>query len=236
MAAIEARGLTKRYGPVEAVRDLSFTVEPGTVTGFLGPNGAGKSTTMRMILGLVAPDGGSASVLDGRYRDLPEPLKTVGAVLDGQAFHPRRRARSHLRALAAAAGIDRARVDEVLAQVELTDAAGRKAGQFSLGMKQRLALASALLGDPRVLILDEPANGLDPAGIRWLRRFLRAFADDGRTVFVSSHLLGEVAQLADDVVVIDRGRLVTQSTVAALTAGARTLEDVFLELTEENER
>ena len=233
MAAIEARGLTKRFGPVDAVRDLSFTVEPGTVTGFLGPNGAGKSTTMRMLLGLIEPDEGTAMMLGARYREMAEPLRAVGAALDNQSFHPKRRARSHLRALAAAGGIENARVDEVLALVELESAARRRVGGFSLGMRQRLALASALLGRPTVLLLDEPANGLDPAGIRWLRRFLRAYADDGGTVFVSSHLLGEISQLADRVIVIDRGRLVTQGSVAELTAGAKTLEDVFLELTTE---
>lgn len=235
MAMITARGLTKRYGSIEAVSDLSFNVEAGTVTGFLGPNGAGKSTTMRMVLGLVEPDAGTATVLESPYAELADPMRRVGAVLDGESFHPQRRAHAHLRALAAAAGIDRGRVEEVLALVDLDGAAGRKVAGFSLGMRQRLSLASALLGDPQVLILDEPANGLDPAGIRWLRTFLRGFADEGKAVLVSSHLLGEIAQLADDVVVIDRGRLVTQSSIEALTAGARTLEDVFLELTTEEQ-
>lgn len=233
MTVIEGKGLTKRYAGVAAVDGLSFTVQTGKVTGFLGPNGSGKSTTMRMILGLVQPDQGYATVFGVPYANLRAPSDRIGAALEHDAFHPGRSGRAHLRAIAAAAGIHRRRVDEVLAMVELADAAHKKAGQYSLGMRQRLALATALLGEPQVLVLDEPANGLDPSGIRWLRRFLRAFADDGGAVLVSSHLLGEVAELADDVIVIDHGRLVARSSVQELTAGARSLEDVFFELTKE---
>ncbi|MFI5054875.1 MAG: ABC transporter ATP-binding protein [Actinomycetota bacterium] len=217
--AIAARGLTKRFGRVQAVDDLNFEVHPGRVTGFLGPNGAGKSTTMRMVLGLVRPTAGSATVLGLPYASIERPATAVGAVLEVQSFHPQRTARNHLRVLAAASGVPDARVDEVLALVNLTDAAGRKAGGYSLGMRQRLGLAGALLGDPRVLILDEPANGLDPQGIRWLREFLREFAANGNAVLVSSHLLSEMAQMADEVIVIDHGRLVRQGSIADLTAG-----------------
>ena len=217
--AIAARGLTKRFGRVQAVDDLSFEVHPGRVTGFLGPNGAGKSTTMRMVLGLVRPTAGSATVLGLPYASIERPATAVGAVLEVQSFHPQRTARNHLRVLAAASGVPDARVDEVLALVDLTDAADRKAGGYSLGMRQRLGLAGALLGDPRVLILDEPANGLDPQGIRWLREFLREFAANGNAVLVSSHLLSEMAQMADEVIVIDHGRLVRQGSLADLTAG-----------------
>ncbi|HET7235131.1 MAG TPA: ATP-binding cassette domain-containing protein, partial [Actinomycetota bacterium] len=219
-----------------AVDDLSFEVRPGVVTGFLGPNGAGKSTTLRIVLGLVTPDEGSASVLGMPYESLAEPTRTVGAVLETQSFNPLRSGRNHLRVLAAAAGIEAARVDEVLGQVGLAAAAKRRAGKYSLGMRQRLGLAGALLGEPRVLILDEPANGLDPQGIRWLRDLLRAFAAEGNAVLVSSHLLSEMAQLADEVVVISRGRLVKQAAVNELTNGSRTLEDAFFELTEEGAR
>jgi ABC-2 type transport system ATP-binding protein len=217
--AIAARGLTKRFGRVHAVDDLSFEVRPGRVTGFLGPNGAGKSTTMRMVLGLVRPTAGSAAVLGLPYASLERPATAVGAVLEVQSFHPQRTGRNHLRVLAAASGVPDTRVDEVLALVDLTDAADRRAGGYSLGMRQRLGLAGALLGDPRVLILDEPANGLDPQGIRWLREFLREFAANGNAVLVSSHLLSEMAQMADEVIVIDRGRLVRQGSLADLTAG-----------------
>jgi ABC-2 type transport system ATP-binding protein len=216
--AIVARDLTKRFGAVTAVDGLSFEVHPGRVTGFLGPNGAGKSTTLRMILGLVRPTEGSGSVLGRPYDGLAAPMAAVGAVLETQSFHPLRSGRNHLRVLAAAGAIDDARVDEVLAMVDLTDAAGRKAGGYSLGMRQRLGLAAALLGDPQVLVLDEPGNGLDPQGIRWLRDLLRWFAGRGRAVFVSSHLLAEMDQLADDVIVIDRGRSVHQGSVRELTA------------------
>jgi len=220
MAAISVQGLTKRFGDVLAVDRLSFEVGPGTVTGFLGPNGAGKTTTLRMLLGLVAPTSGTATI-DGRpYRELADPLRRVGAVLEAGGFHPGRSARDHLRVLAKAAGLPAGRVGEVLEQVGLAAAGRRRVGGFSLGMRQRLGLAAALLGDPEVLILDEPANGLDPEGVRWLRGLVRGLADQGRTVLVSSHVLAEVAQTVDQVVIIDRGRLVAQSTLAALTAGA----------------
>jgi ABC-2 type transport system ATP-binding protein len=232
--AIVARGLTKRFGSVTAVDGLSFEIVPGRVTGFVGPNGAGKSTTLRMLLGLVEPDEGTATVLGLPYASLERPMTTVGAVLEVQSFHPLRTGRNHLRVLAAASGIDDARVDAALDLVGMTDAAGRKAGGYSLGMRQRLGLAGALLGDPSVLILDEPANGLDPHGIRWLRTTLREVAAGGKAVLVSSHLLAEVARMADDVIVIDRGRLLRQGAIEELTdAGAASLEDVFLELTDE---
>jgi ABC-2 type transport system ATP-binding protein len=221
--AIVARGLTKRFGRVTAVHDLSFEVRPGRVTGFLGPNGAGKSTTLRMLLGLVHPTEGQATVLGMPYGSLDRPAWAVGAVLETQSFHPIRNGRNHLRVMAAAAGIPAARVDEVLEQVGLTAAGGRKVGKYSLGMRQRIGLAGALLGDPRVLILDEPANGLDPLGIRWLREFLRSFAARGNAVLVSSHLLAEMAQMADDVIVIHRGRLIRQDSVGELTNGGSVL-------------
>jgi ABC-2 type transport system ATP-binding protein len=219
MAAIEVRSLRKRFGRVAAVDGVSFDVEPGMVTGFLGPNGAGKTTTLRMILGLAHPTSGSATI-DGRpYRALDDPARTVGAVLERSGFHPGRRARDHLRAVARAARIPDSRADEALEIVALQKAAGRRAGQYSLGMRQRLALATALLGDPRILILDEPANGLDPQGIRWLRDFLRWYASQGRTVLVSSHVLAEMAQTADAVIVIARGRVVAEGPIAELIAG-----------------
>jgi ABC-2 type transport system ATP-binding protein len=217
-AAIEAVGLTKRYASVTAVDDLTFRVREGSVTGFLGPNGAGKTTTLRMVLGLARPTAGEATVEGRRYVELDEPARTVGANLEVAGAHPGRSGRNHLRALAAMAGLPPARVDEVLRLVELESAADRRAGKYSLGMRQRLGLAATLLGDPRVLVLDEPANGLDPQGIRWLRDFLRSMASEGRTVLVSSHVLAEVAQTVDDVVVIHRGRLVQQGPVEALTA------------------
>ncbi|MFL6220227.1 MAG: ABC transporter ATP-binding protein [Actinomycetes bacterium] len=220
MAVITIQGLTKRFGPVVAVDDLSFEVDQGTVVGFLGPNGAGKTTTLRMLLGLVSPTAGSARIDGKPYRALAEPVRHVGAVLEASSFHPGRSARNHLRVVATAAGLPLARADQVLEQVALTQAAHRRVGGFSLGMRQRLGLATALLGDPQVLILDEPANGLDPEGVHWLRGLLRQLADQGRTVLVSSHVLAEVAQTVDQVVIIDRGRLVAQSTLAALTAGA----------------
>jgi ABC-2 type transport system ATP-binding protein len=218
--AIVARGLTKRYGDVTAVRDLSFDVRPGRVTGFLGPNGAGKSTTLRMLLGLVRPTGGQGTVLGQPYGALERPMRAVGAVLETQSFHPLRTGRNHLRVLATASGIPANRVTAVLDQVGLSPAADRRAGTYSLGMRQRLSLAGALLGDPQVLILDEPANGLDPAGIRWLRQLLRGVADSGSAVLVSSHLLAEMGQLADDLIVVHRGRLVRACPVAELTAGS----------------
>jgi ABC-2 type transport system ATP-binding protein len=223
VAAIETVGLTKRYGSVTAVDDLSFSVRDGAVTGFLGPNGAGKTTTLRMILALARPSAGHATVLGRPYAQLDEPARTVGANLEIAGAHPGRKGRDHLRALAAMAGLPASRVDEVLRLVELDDAANRRAGKYSLGMRQRLGLAATLLGDPQVLILDEPANGLDPQGIRWLRDFLRGMAAEGRTVLVSSHVLAEVAQTVDDVVVIHRGRLVDQGPVSRLTAGGRVL-------------
>src|SRR3954449_2520694 len=216
--AIEVSGLTKHFGPVVAVEDLSFTVDEGRIVGFLGPNGAGKTTTLRMVLGLIAPSAGQATVLGQPYVALDDPARTVGAVLDGGMMHPGRSGRNHLRALARAAGIGDARADELLELVALTPAKNRRAGGYSLGMRQRLGLAAALLGDPRVLILDEPANGLDPQGIRWLRDFLGRLADEGRAILVSSHVLAEVAQTADDVVVIDKGRSVAQSTLTEMIA------------------
>jgi ABC-2 type transport system ATP-binding protein len=220
MAAITVQGLTKRFGDVLAVDQLDFAIDEGTVAGFLGPNGAGKTTTLRMLLGLVAPDAGTASIGGRPYRELPDPVRRVGAVLEAGGFHPGRSARDHLRVLATAAGLPPGRVEEVLSQTGLAGAARRRVGGFSLGMRQRLGLAAALLGDPQVLVLDEPANGLDPEGVHWLRGLVRGLADQGRTVLVSSHLLAEVAQTVDQVVIIDKGRLVAQSTLAALTAGA----------------
>jgi ABC-2 type transport system ATP-binding protein len=217
MAVITVEGLTKRFGDVVAVDDLSFEVDQGTVVGFLGPNGAGKTTTLRMLLGLVTPTAGSARIQGGPYRQLAAPLHHVGAVLEASGFHPGRRARNHLRVVAIAAGLPSARADEVLSAVGLDHAADRRVGGFSLGMRQRLALATALVGAPEILVLDEPANGLDPEGIHWLRGFLRHLADEGRTVLVSSHVLAEVAQTVDHVVIIAHGRLVTQSTLAALS-------------------
>ena len=217
-AVLETRGLTKRFGDVTAVSELSFAVQEGTVTGFLGPNGAGKTTTMRMLLGLAEPTGGQALVFGRRYRELEQPARRVGAVLEASDLHPGRSGRDHLRVLAAAAGVGPARVDEVLRLVELGGVADRRAGGYSLGMRQRLSLATALLGDPELLVLDEPANGLDPEGVRWLRDFLRAFGAEGRTVLVSSHLLAEVAQTVDRVVIINHGRLVVQSPLSDLTA------------------
>ena len=216
--AIEVSGLTKRFGEVLAVNDLSFTVDEGRIVGFLGPNGAGKTTTLRMLLGLVNPTSGSATIFGTPYRELSDPVHTVGAVLDGGMLHPGRSGRNHLRALAREAGIGDARADELLQLVALTDAANRRAGGYSLGMRQRLGLAAALLGDPHVLILDEPANGLDPQGIRWLRDFLRSLAREGRAVLVSSHVLAEVGQTADDVVVINNGRSVAQATLTEIIA------------------
>jgi ABC-2 type transport system ATP-binding protein len=227
--AISVRGVSKRFGKVTAVDDLSLEVHPGVVTGFLGPNGAGKSTTLRIVLGLVAPTEGSATVLGMPYRSLPEPTKTVGAVLETQSFNPLRSGRNHLRVLASASGIPQARPDEVLDQVGLAAAARRNAGTYSLGMRQRLGLAAALLGEPRILILDEPANGLDPQGIRWLRDLLRSFAREGNAVLVSSHVLTEMAQLADEAIVINRGRLVRQASIAELTHGSRQLSVVTSE-------
>ena len=214
------RGLSKSFGQVRAVSDLGFTVEPGSVTGFLGPNGAGKTTTLRMLLGLMQPDAGTATFNGSPYTSLTQPLRTVGAVLE-TAFHPARSGRNHLRVYCRAAGFPVTRADEVLVQVGLADAGNRRAGGYSLGMRQRLALATALLGDPAVLVLDEPANGLDPEGIQWLRGFLRHMAhDQGRTVLVSSHLLSEVEQTVDRVVIVGAGRLVREGSMEQLRSGA----------------
>ncbi len=217
---VEVDHVTKRYGDNTVVDDLSFTVPPGRVTGFLGPNGSGKSTTMKIMLDLAAASRGTATIGGHRYRDLPDPARIVGAMIESDAFHPGRSGRNHLRILADATGIAYTRVDEMLEQVGLAHAANRKAGAYSLGMRQRLGLAAALMGQPPVLILDEPGNGLDPQGIRTLRDLLRTHAAHGGTVFVSSHLLAEVEHLADDVIVIDRGRLVTQGSLAELQQSA----------------
>jgi ABC-2 type transport system ATP-binding protein len=223
MSAISVQGLTKRFGGVLAVDDLSFDVQPGTITGFVGPNGAGKTTTLRILLGLVRPTAGTALVNGVRYASLDRPAHHVGAVLEASGFHPGRTARDHLRVLALASGIPAARVDAVLAEVDLAAAARRRVGGFSLGMRQRLGLAAALLGDPGILILDEPTNGLDPAGVHWLRTFLRSRVGAGCTVLVSSHLLAELALSADSVVIVKDGRLVTQGPVAELTGGGATV-------------
>ena len=220
MATIELQGLTKRFGPLTAVDDLSLTLRPGTVTGFLGVNGAGKTTTLRMLLGLITPTAGTATFDGRRYAELDQPARHVGAVLEASSFHPGRRAVDHLRILATAGGLPPDRAGQALEQVGLAAAACRRVGGFSMGMRQRLALAGALLGDPEVLILDEPANGLDPEGVQWLRTFLRGQAVEGRTVVVSSHLLAEVSQTVDHVVIIDKGRLVADAPLAELTAGA----------------
>jgi ABC-2 type transport system ATP-binding protein len=230
MAIIEAAGLTKRYGTVLAVDRLTFSVEPGQVVGFLGPNGAGKTTTLRMLLGLVRPDDGRATIGGRAYHELPAPSHEVGAVLEAASFHPGRTARNHLRIQALATGAEQARIDVVLDLVGLAGAAGRRVGGFSLGMRQRLALATALLADPEVLILDEPANGLDPEGVRWLRDLLRGLAAEGTTVLISSHILAEVAQTVDSVIIVNQGRLVVQARIDQLT-NRTSLEDVFLSLT-----
>src|SRR3954451_148212 len=221
MAAIEIQDLSKHFGEVAAVDNLSFTAREGAVTGFLGPNGAGKTTTLRMLLGLVTPTSGFATLSGRPYAQLAEPIRHVGAVLEATSFHPGRRARQHLRVQAVASGVPLSRVDDVLEEVDLTEAADRRVKGFSLGMRQRLGLASALLGPPKVLILDEPTNGLDPEGVHWLRRYLCAFADGGGSVLVSSHLLAEVAQTVDDVVIVANGRLVTQSSLTDLARGAQ---------------
>jgi ABC-2 type transport system ATP-binding protein len=219
-APLEARGLTKRFGSTTAVDNLTFAIEPGRITGFLGPNGAGKTTTLRMLLGLVHATGGEALVEGAPYRKLRDPARTVGAVLEASSYHPGRSGRNHLRVLATAAGIPSGRVDETLEQVELSGPARRPVKTYSLGMRQRLSVAAALLGSPSLLVLDEPANGLDPEGIRWLRNFLRSFADSGGTVFISSHVLAEIAQLADEVVIIHKAKLVAHEPLAALTGRA----------------
>ena len=221
MTTIEIDGLTKRFGSVLAVDDLGFRVPEGAVTGLLGPNGAGKTTTLRMLLGLVSPTAGTATIGGVAYARLTDPVRTVGAVLEASSFHPSRTARDHLRVVASAARIPTARVDEMLEQVCLAGDATRRVGGYSLGMRQRLGLATALLGDPAVLVLDEPTNGLDPAGVRWLRDLIRDLSRDGRTILVSSHLLAEVAQTVDHVVIIDRGRLVTAAPLADLATSAQ---------------
>lgn len=229
---IVVSSLTKRFGTTLALDGLSFTAAPGRVTALLGPNGAGKTTTLRILLGLASPTSGTATFDGTRYADLEKPLGTVGAVVEESTFHPGRTARTHLRGLALAAGLASSRPEEVLEVVELTGVADRRVRQFSLGMRQRLSIAAALLGDPAHLVLDEPQNGLDPRGNRWLRGLLRALAAEGRTVLVSSHLLAEMAEVADDAVVVAGGRLVRQATLDELTAGAVGLEDVFLQLTD----
>ena len=220
-AVVSIEGLTKRFGSITAVDELTFSLAPGTITGFLGPNGAGKTTTLRVLLGLAAPTGGRALVFGRGYADVADPALRIGAVLEATDFHPGRSGRDHLRTLSRAARLPDSRVDEVMRVVELEGAARRRVKGYSLGMRQRLGLASALLGDPELLVLDEPANGLDPEGVRWLREFLRRFAREGRTVLVSSHVLAEVAQTVDNVVIINRGRLVIAAPLAELTATAR---------------
>jgi ABC-2 type transport system ATP-binding protein len=215
---VQSESLCKRYGDVRAVTDLTFSIEAGTITGFLGPNGAGKSTTLRMLLGLAKPTSGHSTVFGSPYHQLKAPALRIGAVLEATDFHPGRSGRDHLRTLSWSAGIPDARVDEVLSLVELQGAAKRRVKGYSLGMRQRLGLAAALLGNPDLLVLDEPANGLDPEGVRWLRDFLRDFASGGRTVLISSHVLAEVAQTVDQVLIINHGRLVTESTLEDLTA------------------
>jgi len=217
---IEVDHLTKRFRNTLAVDDLSFKVREGSITGFLGPNGAGKTTTLRVLLGLVRPTSGSARILGHPYRALETPTSEVGAVLEASSFHPGRSGRNHLRVVGAASGLPRSRVDEVLGIVGLSGDAGRRVGGYSLGMRQRLSLAAALLGDPRVFVLDEPANGLDPQGIRWLRELLQSLAREGRTILISSHVLAEVEQIADEVVIIHRGKFVEHATTAELAARA----------------
>ncbi|MGX1670689.1 ABC transporter ATP-binding protein [Streptomyces sp. NPDC055400] len=228
---IEVRGLTKRYGPTVAVDGLGFEVRPGAVTGFLGPNGSGKSTTMRMITGLDRPDAGTARINGTPYEELRWPLREVGALLEARTYHPGRSAANHLAALAAANGIPRARVHVVLDTVGLADVADKRAGGFSLGMSQRLGIAAALLGDPGVLLFDEPVNGLDPEGVRWIRNLMKSLAAEGRTVLLSSHLISEMALTADHLIVIGQGRLLADTSVAGLTADGRSLEEAFFALT-----
>ena len=231
LGRVEVSGLTKEYGGVTVVDDVSFTAEPGRVTGLLGPNGAGKTTTLRMLLGLVAPSGGVARIGRSRYGEIERPVLTVGALLEASGAHEGRTGRDHLRVLCRAAGLPLARADEVLGAVGLVRVGGRLVRGYSLGMRQRLGVATALLGDPQVLILDEPGNGLDPAGIRWTRDLLRALAASGRTVLVSSHQLAEVEQLADDLVVIAAGRVVASGTLESVIGAHAGLEEAFLELT-----
>jgi len=230
MAVIAIEGLVKTYGKQNAVDNLTANVQKGRITGFLGPNGAGKSTTLRCLVGLSKPTSGSVTINDRPYRELDNPLSKVGTVLDSRGFHPALTGRQNLRVVAAAAAIDDSRVDEVLEMVELTEAAGRKMKKYSLGMKQRLALAGAILGDPEILILDEPANGLDPAGIAWLRNFLRQLAQGGRTILVSSHQLAEMQHTVDDVLIINKGKLIASGTKEQVM-GDGSLEEAFLKLT-----
>jgi ABC-2 type transport system ATP-binding protein len=228
---IQVQHLSRRFGSTQALDDLSFEVRPGVVTGFLGPNGAGKSTAMRTMVGLSTPSSGRV-LIDGRkYHDLSQPLRVVGTVLDGNGFHPARSARNHLAYLAAANRLPRARVQDVLCGTGLDEVAERRVGRFSLGMKQRLGIAGALLGDPQILILDEPNNGLDPEGIIWLRGMLSALADEGRTVLVSSHVISELALAAGHLVVIGRGRLLADASIEELVAGKATVEEAYLHLT-----
>jgi ABC-2 type transport system ATP-binding protein len=231
LGRIDVRGLTKEYAGVAVVDDVSFTAEPGRITGFLGPNGAGKTTTLRMLLGLVEPSRGGAEIGGIRYAQMEDPILRVGAVLEASGAHEGRTGRDHLRVLCRAAGLPMSRADEVLAAVGLARAGGRRVRAYSLGMRQRLGVATALLGDPQVLILDEPGNGLDPAGIRWMRSFLRSLAASGRTVLVSSHQLAEVGQLADDLVVIAAGRVVASGPLESVVGSHAGLEEAFLELT-----
>lgn len=230
MSAIEFRDLAKKYGKVRSVRKLTASIAEGKITGLLGPNGAGKSTSLRCLLGLARPTSGEAKILGMLYRNLENPMTQIGAVLDSRGFHGGLTGRQNLRVLAAAGKISDARVDEVLQLVDLEPAADKRAKSYSLGMKQRLALAGALLGDPKVLILDEPANGLDPLGIAWLRGFLRQLADDGKTVLVSSHQLAEMQHTVDDVIIINHGMLVAQGSIKEVI-GEGTLEEAFLKLT-----
>ncbi|MGH9223448.1 MAG: ABC transporter ATP-binding protein [Acidimicrobiales bacterium] len=230
-AIVAANGLTKVYGEVLAVDSLAFSLAAGTVTGFLGPNGAGKTTALRLILGLAAPSAGEALVFGRPYAELDSPARRVGAVLESNDFHPGRAGRDHLRVLALAGGVASRRVDQVLEVVGLTGAARRPVRTYSLGMRQRLGLAAALLGDPELLVLDEPANGLDPVGMRWLRELLRRFAHRGGTVLLSSHVLAEVAQSVDRVLILDRGRLVADAPLEALAGADQSLEDAYLRLT-----
>lgn len=238
MTTIVVDHLTKRYGAVNAVDDLSFTLEPGTVTGFVGANGAGKSTTLRMLLGLTHPTSGTVTIDGRRYADLDHPARMVGALTDPDVFHPRRRGRDALRVVAAASGVPASRVDQLLELVGLGDAGRRRVGGYSMGMRQRLALAVALLGDPPVVVLDEPTNGLDPLGIAWLRSLIRSLGAEGRTVLVSSHQLAELGRTVDDLVVIDHGRLVARGPVSTLlddTDRSGSLEDLFLGLLQKGE-
>lgn len=230
--AVRLNGVSKRYGDVVAVDSLTFALQPGTLTGFLGPNGAGKTTTLRLLLGLATPSNGDALIFGRPYRDLHHPARRVGAVLESNDFDPGRSGRNHLRILALAEGIPRARVEALLELVELKPAADRPVKTYSLGMRQRLGLAAALLGEPELLVLDEPANGLDAAGVHWLRGFLRQFGASGGTVLISSHILAEVAQTVDQVLIINHGRLIATVRMDQLSDGARSLEELYLELTE----